>query len=381
VREAAVVGLGETQARRATPEVSYRELIYDAAVRAYEDAAVSHRQVDAFIASSEDFLEGTSIFDEYVPDQLGAALKPVFTTSADGIFSLVNAVMLIKTGAADLVVVEAHSKASEVVDLVGVEKMGLDPNWVRPLDLNPEFIAGLEARRFLHDRQLTEETLARVSVKNRNNALLNPLAAYGSRLKVEDARAADPVVPPLRRNDIAQPADYACVLVVAERQKALQLAGERAIAITGVGNSSGSPNLDSRRLGECAAATAAVDAALRVAGMGAGDIQFAEVDDTYSHRELMHLEALGLSGDAASELRSGAFGFAGDLPVNVSGGALGFGRLYEAQGLARVGEVVKQLRGEAGRRQVDGKVGIAHAWRGIPTESHAVAILEGGGSE
>ena len=93
----------------------------------------------------------------------------------------------------------------------------------------------------------------------------------------------------------------------------------------------------------------------------------------------MHLEALGLSGDAAAELKSGMFGFGGDLPVNVSGGALGFGRLFEAQGLARVGEVVKQLRGEAGRRQLDGKVGLAHAWRGVPTETHAVALFEGVG--
>jgi len=373
-----VVGLGETQARAVTPEVSYRELIYGAAVRAYEDAGVSHHDVDAFIASSEDFLEGTSIFDEYVPDQLGAALKPCFTTTADGIFSLINAVMLIKTGAADLVVVEAHSKASEVVDLAGVEKLGLDPNWVRPLDIATDTIAGLEARRYLHDRESDDEPLARVAVKNRNAALLNPLAAYGSRLRIEDARESDPVAPPLREHYVAQPADYASVLVIAERQKALQLAGDRAVEIKGVGFNSGSPNLDSRRLGECDAAAAAAKSAFRLAALNPGDVRFAEVDDTYSHRELMHLEALGLSGDAAAELKSGMFGFGGDLPVNVSGGALGFGRLYEAQGLARVGEVVKQLRGEAGRRQLDGKVALAHAWRGIPTETHAVAIFEGG---
>jgi acetyl-CoA C-acetyltransferase len=379
MREAAIVGLGETQARAATPEVSYRELILGAAIRAYEDSGVSHRDVDAFIASSEDFLEGTSIFDEYVPDQIGGALKPCFTTTADGIFSLINAVMLIKTGAADLVVVEAHSKASEVVDLAGVEKMGLDPNWVRPLDLNPEFVAGLEARRYLHDTETDDEALARVVSKNKTSALLNPLAAYGARMKVEDARAAEEVAPPLREHDIAKPADYACVLVVA-KQKASQLAGDRAVTIRGVGHSSGSPNLDSRKLGECEAASAAVKAAFKVAGLDPGDVGFAEVDDTYSHRELMHLEALGLSGDAGAELRSGTFGFGGDLPVNVSGGALGFGRVFEAQGLARVGEVVKQLRGEAGRRQLDSKVGLAHAWRGVPTETHAVAIFEGGES-
>jgi acetyl-CoA C-acetyltransferase len=64
------------------------------------------------------------------------------------------------------------------------------------------------------------------------------------------------------------------------------------------------------------------------------------------------------------------------MPVNVSGGVLGMGNLLEANGLARVAEVVLQLRGQAGPRQVKGaKVGLAQSWRGVPTTSGAVAIL------
>jgi acetyl-CoA C-acetyltransferase len=107
-------------------------------------------------------------------------------------------------------------------------------------------------------------------------------------------------------------------------------------------------------------------------------VDLAEVDDTYSYRELMHLEALGLArpGEAGPMVEDGAFGRDGDLPVNASGGSLGQGYLFEANGLARTLECVLQLRGEAGERQVDrAGVAVAQSWRGVPTTSAAVAVF------
>ena len=89
--------------------------MFAAARRAYEDAGVDPRtEVDSFVACSEDLEEGTSIFDEYVPDQLGAVQRPVHTIASDGLFGLVTGVMLIMSGVARTVAVEAHSKASDV---------------------------------------------------------------------------------------------------------------------------------------------------------------------------------------------------------------------------------------------------------------------------
>ena len=85
-KRVAIIGVGYTIPRVATPEASYRELIYEAAVKAYHEAGVNPREdIGCFTACSEDFNEGTSIFDEYVPDQIGGALKPVHTISGDGI--------------------------------------------------------------------------------------------------------------------------------------------------------------------------------------------------------------------------------------------------------------------------------------------------------
>ena len=98
----AIIGAGWAGFRPSTPEQSYKEMIYAAAVRAYSAAGVQpRRDVESFVTVAEDFHEGTSIFDEYTPDQLGAALKPVHTITGDGLHGLATAYMLIRTGQFD----------------------------------------------------------------------------------------------------------------------------------------------------------------------------------------------------------------------------------------------------------------------------------------
>jgi acetyl-CoA C-acetyltransferase len=111
-------------------------------------------------------------------------------------------------------------------------------------------------------------------------------------------------------------------------------------------------------------------------------VDFAEVDDSYAYKELQHLEATGLlpRGEAGGLTEGGVTQPEGDLPVNVSGGSLGMGNLMDANGLAKALEVVLQLRGEAGPRQLDEvQIGLAQSWRGVPTTSSAVAIFGAGG--
>ncbi|NJD58490.1 MAG: acetyl-CoA acetyltransferase, partial [Anaerolineae bacterium] len=98
----AIVGVGCTGYRPTTPEQSYKEMIYEAAMRAYNDAGVDpRRDVDSFVTVAEDFHEGTSIFDEYTPDQIGGALKSVHTITGDGLHGIATAYMLIRTGQFD----------------------------------------------------------------------------------------------------------------------------------------------------------------------------------------------------------------------------------------------------------------------------------------
>jgi acetyl-CoA C-acetyltransferase len=377
---AAVVGIGWAGFRPATPDQSYKEIIYDAAVRAYSMAGVDpRRDVQNFVTVAEDFYEGTSIFDEYTPDQIGGALRPVHTITGDGLHGLATAVMLVQTGQFDVVAVEGHSKASNMLTPLGVMSYAMDPVLNRPLELNPHFVAGLEMNRYLHESRATREQCAAVVVKNRRCALNNPSAPYSADLTLEEVLSGPPLAWPLGKREAARHADGAVVVVIASEQAAKRLS-DRPVWVLGVGWANGSASLESRDWGKAGYVEKAAKIAYRQAGIQdpRRAVDFAEVDDIFAYRELQALEALGLCefGKAGKLTQDGFTSKAGELPVNVSGGSLGFGDLLDANGLARLLEVVLQLRGEAGPRQLTGvKTGLAQSWRGIPTTGGAVAVL------
>jgi len=376
----AVVGVGHAGFAPVTAGVSYKELMFEAAQRAYHDADVDPRtEVDSFVCCSEDLLEGTSIFDEYVPDQLGAMQRPVQTVAADGLFGVATGMMLIGSGLASVVAVEAHSKVSDVRTLGAIEAFALDPVLNRPLRFPTHAVAGLDMNAFLERTGLTEEHCAMVAAKNRSNALDNPRAAYPAALAVDDVDDSAPVAWPLRELEVAGRADGCVVVVLAAEGRARELT-EGPVWLLGAGWASGSPSLESRTWGETEPVTTAAESAYRQAEITdpQEEIDLAEVDDTYAYKELLHLEALGL-GDAAvlaQLLEEGELEPGGDLPVNVSGGSLGQGNLFEANGLVRLLECVEQLRDEAGERQVDeAYVAVAQSARAVPSTSAAVIVL------
>lgn len=376
----AIVGIGYSGFRPLTPEVSYKELMYEAAVRAYEDAGINpRRDVDSFVTVAEDFIEGTSIFDEYTPDQLGGMLKPNVTIPGEGIHGLATAYMQIASGIADIVAVEGHSKASNVLTFSWITAYAMDPVLNRPLAAHPLFVAGLEMNRYLHETGATREQCALVAAKNRRNALHNPAAAYGAVITPDDVLHAKMLAYPLTRLDASTHADGAIVLVLAAEEVARGLT-DRPIWIRGIGWGNDSPSLENRGWARAIYAEEAGRMAYAMAGIGnpRQEIDFAEIDDTFSYKELQHLEALRFCrfGEAGLLTEEGVTGPDGELPVNVSGGSLGCGHLLDASGLARVLEVVLQLRGEAGSRQLDDmETGLAFGWRGVPTTSGAAVIL------
>lgn len=376
----AIVGVGCTGFRPITPEQSYKEMVYEAAMRAYNDAGVDpRRDVDSFVTVAEDFHEGTSIFDEYTPDQIGGALKSVHTITGDGLHGIATAYMLIRTGQFDIVAVEGHSKASNVKTLAEITAYAQDPVLNRPLKLNTHFVAGLEMNRYLYETDSTEEACAAVVVKNRFNALKNPLAPYGANLSIQDVLSGPVLSWPLGIRQTAEHADGAIVMVLAAEEKAFSLS-EKPIWILGAGWSNDSPSLENRDWARAVYAEEAAWMAYRQAGINnpLEAIDIAEVDDTYAYKELQALEALGFcpEGEAGTITLEGFTNPDSGLPVNVSGGSLGMGNLLDANGLARALEIVLQLRGEAGPRQVENiNIGLAQSWRGVPTNSGAVLIL------
>jgi acetyl-CoA C-acetyltransferase len=342
-----VAGVGWSGFAPTTQGMSYKELMFEAARGAYADAGLDPRaEIDSFVCCSEDIEEGTSIFDEYVPDQLGAVQRPVQTVASDGLFGVATAVMLIRSGVASTVAVESHAKASDVVSLGRVDRFAMDPVLNRPLGVSATALAGLEMRRWLHVSGRSEAECAEVAARNREHAASNPRASFAA------VRDPTPLFDPLTREQAAETADGCVVLVLTAEERA----PADAVFIDGVGWSQDAPSVESREWDRAAAAERAARAAYDRAGIDPSDVELAEVDDTYAYKQLQHLEALGLAGLAPHR-------------VNRSGGALGEGHLREANGLARALGCIERLRaGDAG-------VGVAQSWRGVPSTSAAVAVM------
>ena len=378
-KRVAIVGIGTTGFRATTRDVSYRELTYEAASKAYLDAGVTPLDIGAFVSTAEDFLEGYSIADEYSPDQLGAVLKSCHTVPGDFIQSLANAYMIVQSGYADVAVAQGLSKASNMLTHGDLLTFAADPFTWRPLRESPHAIAAMEMARFMHATGVTREQCAMVVQKNRRNALTNPRAAHGCELELQDILNAEVVSHPLGKLDISQYADGAVVCVIAGEEKVGAMKRD-PIWIKGVGWATETSALETRTWEEAVYMRHAADMAYRMAGISSprSAIDFAEINDEYSYKELQHLEALRLCGKGESGrlMETGATQISGDLPVNASGANLGSGATFELDGGQKVLEVVMQLRGETGTNQLSGvKTGLAAGWRGVPTTTGAVAIL------
>ncbi len=376
---AAIIGIGAQAIRPATPRQSYKEMMFETAQRAYLDAGIESAEVGSFVTCAEDLNEGLSIFDEYTPDQLGAVQKPMHTVAQDGLHGIADAVMQIESGVAEVVVVEAHSKASNIRTPDWILDYAVDPVYNRPLGFNPHALAGLEMNVFLHDTGITYEQCAHVTAKNRTNALRNPLAAYPARTAASDVEHSPYTFYPLHEIETSRPADGCVVVVLASSERTTP---SEPIWVRGIGFANDSPTVESRDWVRAEYARIAAQMAYRQMKIRRPEreIDFFEVDDTYAYKELQHLVALGLylrPGDAGRAVERGDTKARGEIPVNVSGGSLGMGMTLEATGLYRLLEVVLQLRGQAGARQLlpHPRVGLAQSWRGVPTTSGAVVIL------
>lgn len=376
----AVVGIGWYGFSPEVVDASFREMMFHAASRAYEDAGGldPRKDVDAFVSCQEDFWEGISIADEFAPDPVGGVMKSVYGVAGDGLQCVGQAYMMIKSGLFDVVVVESHGKPSDVATLNEVAFMAADPISVRPLGLsNVHALAAMEARAYMAKFGVGPEHLAAVVEKANEAGLKNPRASYAGRRRRADYELSPVVVDPLREADIAKFVDAAAVAVLADEDVARDFT-DAPVWVDGVGWATETSALELHDWSFPLHARLAAEEAYKRAEVAdpAKEVGFAEVDNRYSFKELQHVEALKLApkGSAKDLLLDGAFSPGGRLPVNPSGGALAEGVPFEVHGLARLTYAVAIMRGDVGtvdRRET----AVVHSWRGVPTTTSAVAVL------
>src|SRR2546425_5953133 len=351
-----IIGTGYAGFDSMTPGLSTRELMFEAATRAYEDAGVDARKdVQSFVCCTADFWEGISITDEHMPEQRGTVLRPVCTIPSHGIIGLATACMHIMSGIADVAVVESHSKISDVVNPDEIASFAYDPVYTHHhFDADPRFLAGMEMARYLKETGTKRESCAQVAVKNKKNALSNPRGVHGADIDKGIVMNSPVAASPLTELESSKGIDASIVFVLASAQKARKL-GDHTVWIKGIGWSSDTPAGADTDFARAEYVEQAAARAYKMANVKspASYFDLAEVDDTYSYKELQSLEALKLAsrGKAGKMVETGAFDIDGRLPVNASGGSLGVGHLLEATGLHRTLEAGIQMRGQARRLQ------------------------------
>ncbi|MCD9198943.1 thiolase family protein [Aeromicrobium wangtongii] len=220
----------------------------------------------------------------------------------------------------------------------------------------------MEASRWLHEGRVTREQMASVSVKNHRHAMHNDRAQYRGEYTVDQVLDSPMISDPLTLLQCSPISDGAAAVVLSasgsSRDVELIASAQRA---GGPWDHRSSEVWGYRLIGDTAAE------AMEQAALGPGDVDLAEVHDAFTIGELTTTEALGLAppGMAGHYAQSGRTALGGQLPVNPSGGLLSRGHPLGATGVAQVAEVVWQLRGQAGTRQVDeARVGLVETMGG-----------------
>jgi acetyl-CoA acetyltransferase len=379
---AAVVGVGLAACGEA-PGWSETEIMAAAASNALADAGLGTRDVDGIVvASTNIFMSGLAI-----SEQLG--IRPRFTDStmtggSSFVGHLIPAALALQAGLADVVLVTYGSNQRTGVGRgeAAKYKAALDPQpFEQPYKpFNPPSSYALAAARHMHQYGTTREQLAEVAVAARKWAQLNPEAFTRDPLTVQDVLASRMVSDPLTVRDCCLVTDGggAYVLVRAERAKDFP---KPPVYLLGAASAHWHRQISSMPDLTVSAATESGARAFGMAGLRPADVDVVELYDAFTINTILFLEDLGFcaKGEGGAFVSGGRIAPGGALPVNTNGGGLSCVHpgMY---GIFLVVEAVRQLRGEAGERQVKGaEVALAQGNGGV-LSSQITALFGTGGT-
>ena len=354
-----VVGVGMTRFGK-HPERDAADLGAEALLGAIGDAGIDARAIEA--AYCGHVFQGM-VTGQRILAQVGLAglpLSNVENACSSGATALREASLAVRAGEHDVVV------AIGTEHLTTRFRGALTPD---PSD--PEAAVGatmpavyaMRARRYMEEFGMTRKQLALVAVKNKTNAAHNPLAHFRQEITVEDVLNSRPIADPLLLHDCSPVTDGAAAAIVMSDRALKKHGNGRAVRLAASTLRSGSVDVEPTSMTFEPLTWATAQDAYERAGIGPGEIDFAEVHDCFSIAEVLRVEGLGLvpQGEYPAAVERGEADITGRLPINPSGGLLGKGHPLGGTGVAQVVELVRQLRGEAGSRQIEGvKAGLAH---------------------
>ncbi len=339
------------------------DLGWPAVKAAIKDAGIEGKRIEAVYSGTA---RGGAMVGQRIMGRLGLAGLPIVNVEnacSSSSSALRQAVIAVGSGAYDVVLVIGVEKLTKF----GGGTLPLDEDdWEVRLGLSMPALYAMRAQRYMHDYSVSVQDIAAASVKNRKNGALNPDAQMRKEVTIDEVLSSRMIADPFTLLQCCPTGDGAAAIILASNTVAKQFRGD-AIEIRGSHLTSGKFMSGFRDMTSPEITVRGAHEAFEEAGLGPNDIDVAEVHDAFSIAELLYYEAFGFCprGEGAALLKSGATRIGGKIPINPSGGLLAKGHPVGATGAAQVVEIVHQLRGEAGARQVEGaKVGMTHATGG-----------------
>lgn len=381
MRDVAIVGVGMTRFGELW-ETSLRDLFVQAASDALHSARADHLDAVFIGNMSAGQFVGQEHLGPLLVDHLGmagVAAARVESACASGGLALRTAFVEVASGMSDLVMAAGVEKMTDATDVTDVLATASDQELEAYHGITFPGLYAMIARAHMEKHGTTEEDLSWVSVKNHRHGALNPKAQFPAEVTLEAVMRSSMVADPLRLLHCSPVSDGAAAVLLCPLDQAKKYS-DRPVRIRASGLATGSMALADRKdIAFLDAVQLSAQRAFAMAGLTPADVQVAEVHDCFAIAEICCIEALGLvaNGQGNSAARTGETALGGRIPVNTSGGLKAKGHPVGATGIAQAIELVEQLRGEAGARQVKGaRIGLAQNMGGSGASS-VVHIFEG----
>jgi acetyl-CoA C-acetyltransferase len=355
----AIVAAGQTDHAARRLDVSIPEMVREAVDRCLASKDLDLNQIDAVVVGNMELFEGINFPELWMASAIGAAGKPLFKLNNGGTVGAsvaIAAAHLVSSGLYDMVLGIGYEKQSEGETQSAITTVG-DPAWERSVMAGAIGNFGVMASTYVAESGVTAEQAARVAVKARRNACLNPHAhLQRPDITVEEVLASRVLAQPLRLLDMCPSSDGACAIVMASPERAQSVTPQPAwVAATSTAHDTQFMGDSPKRLARMRSLIAASDVVYEKVGITdpRRQLDVAEVYEPASYAELAMYENLRFCdwGDGGRLIDEGVTQMDGELPVNPSGGVLSTNPVG-ATALIRVAEAALQVMGEAGEHQI-----------------------------
>jgi len=348
------------------------ELFAEAAMDAINEANLKPKDIQALFLGNVlgDFSEGQGQPQAFAADYIGASNIPANKyegACASASAAARDAFMWVASGFYDIVLAGGTETAAKMGTPLATRTfaMGSDSRYEYPSGITfPAvfaMLAHLYAQKYGIPLEKLKQQMAQVSVNSHYYGARNPKAHFQKEITMDKVLDGFVVCQPLQLLDCCPFSDGGSAVVLASEEKAKKLT-DKPVYVVGVGQASAG-NLPSQKeyLPRIRARELSAKQAYDMAGLSPGDIDVCELHDCFSIATLIALESLGFFeyGKAGEAVEKGETKLGGKIPINISGGLKSKGHPIGATGTAQIYEIVKQLRGECGERQVEGaKIGM-----------------------